>query len=568
MDYEKLVLIVEKAKAGDKDALVELYKGMYNRVYFYAFKMFGNESDAADVVEEVFVKVFTKLDTLEDPKAFPKWLYIITVNECNQKIRTDKRMILLEESEELFEKLVTSDDDDLSLEIERKDMKSFLMSIIDLLPEEQKRAILLYYYNELTIALIAEIEQVAEGTIKTRLSLARKKLKKACDAEEKRTGVKLYSFGAPALSSVLNQASMMNPMPLDLAVGALVAALAAAGYVGAESVRLLTTNETEAKGFFNKMKQGVIIEVKPYKLLLVAAVIVALVVGGFAVSSFRNTPANVSGEFLPVKYVEGDYFEMALADLPESVKGNAAYYAYGWYNKQLDDVTPEMAFMRTVGGEDMCFEIGKYYPVEEKTTGMWPMDRTNVIGLFDLDHNLLAYAYGYTEKKVDTPPDVINLIYIDDFEPIDRDALLEKADSVITDRLASVPRLDASAFCFRVRSLGDEEILDIDYESDAFKSSGLSKSDVMYYNKCWFDTDEEEPVMMLIKTYSAIYWQDESHFIGPDQYNKLGRGLGRATEGHYLGDFDNDNIHVVILFNQDCNISAYAYMHRDEIVKQ
>ena len=46
MDYEKLVLIVEKAKAGDKDALVELYKGMYNRVYFYAFKMFGNESDA------------------------------------------------------------------------------------------------------------------------------------------------------------------------------------------------------------------------------------------------------------------------------------------------------------------------------------------------------------------------------------------------------------------------------------------------------------------------------------------------------------------------------------------
>lgn len=556
MDYDKLEAFVEKAKAGDKNALVELYKGMYNRVYFYAFKMFGNENDAADVVEEVFVKVFTRIDTLEDSKAFPKWLYMITVNECNQKIRADRKVVLIEESEELFEKLVTADDD-LSLGVERKDIKSFLMSIIDLLPEEQKRAILLYYYEELTVAQIAEIEGVPEGTIKTRLSLARKKLKKACDSEERRTGVKLYSFGAPALSAVLTQASLCSPMPLDMAVGALIGALAAVGYIGAESARFITTNETEDKGFFSKMKQGIIIEVKPYKLVVLIAVIAVLIAGTVLVFS----PKKANTETIPLTYNDNNTFEMCLSDLPESVKENAEYYSFGWYDQRLDDISPEMAYMRLVGGEDMYFDAGNYISVEEEMFGDWFPGSTGIIGFFDAEKNLISYAFGISEPDQDD----IDINYVHKFKPLDTAVMLEHVDSVLQDQLDSAVMLDTSAFHFKKNDSYDIEILDIDFESEAFKSSGLEKSDIACYIKLWLDTDEEEALMQTIKSFSSLYWKDDTHLTGISSYNADGLGLGVAADGYYFGDYDNCKIHVIVLFNSDGNITAYSYMNKDQI---
>ncbi|MGN0712497.1 MAG: RNA polymerase sigma factor, partial [Anaerovoracaceae bacterium] len=78
--------IVEAARGGDKSAFTRLYQETYNRVYFYAFKLFGNQEDAADVVQDVFVKVFTGIGELKSTEAFTSWLYRITVNECKNKV--------------------------------------------------------------------------------------------------------------------------------------------------------------------------------------------------------------------------------------------------------------------------------------------------------------------------------------------------------------------------------------------------------------------------------------------------------------------------------------------------
>lgn len=275
MDYIKD--IIENAKCGDKGSLEALYKETYNRVYFYAYKIFGNENDAADVVQEVYIKVFTHISELQDVTAFPNWLYKITINECRQLMRKDKKQILLEEGDQLFENIVDSAPE-IDLNVIRKDARSYLMAIIDLLPREQKSAVILYYYEQLTIAQIAEIEGVSESTIKSRLSQARRKIRNAVEAEERRIGGKILVSGLPALAAVLAEGALLYTMPPALASKALAVALATVGFVDGEAtVSFVTVNDGEEdKGFFGKLRSSVILEVKPYKLVILLVVLMIL----------------------------------------------------------------------------------------------------------------------------------------------------------------------------------------------------------------------------------------------------------------------------------------------------
>jgi len=281
MDYELLTTIVQQAKDGDKGALEQLYYETYNRVYFYAFKIFRDENDAADVVQEVYIKVFTRISELNDVKAFTKWLSAITVNECKQKMRRDRRQILTEEGDAFFERILDTEPE-LDQRMVHRDARTYLLAVIDFLPEEQKRAVLLYYYEQLTIHQISEIEEVPEATIKSRLLLARKKLKAAVEAEERRTGTRLLAAGMPALAAVLAEGAMLVSMPAELSSRVLMAALAAVGFIDGDSaVTYISTNEAdEAASLKERMNRGIIVELKPFKILIAGLILALLVLCG------------------------------------------------------------------------------------------------------------------------------------------------------------------------------------------------------------------------------------------------------------------------------------------------
>ena len=282
MNYEHLTTIVQQAKDGDKGALEQLYYETYNRVYFYAFKMFADENDAADVVQEVYIKVFTGIGQLQEAGAFSQWLYTITVNECKQKIRRDRKQILTEEGDSFFERILDSEPE-LDQRMVHRDARSYLFAVIDFLPEEQKRAVLLYYYEQLTIRQIAEIEEVSEATIKSRLVLARKKLKAAVEAEERRTGTRLLAAGIPALAAVLAEGALLVAMPAELASQALTVALAAVGFIDSPSaVTCISDNEAEGEaGLKDRLNRGIIVELNPVKIFVLIFLLAALVLSGF-----------------------------------------------------------------------------------------------------------------------------------------------------------------------------------------------------------------------------------------------------------------------------------------------
>ncbi len=219
--------IVQRAQQGEESAFAELYAISYNKVYFYAYRMLQSKEDAVDVVQETFITVFTKLDKLKNPESYMCWLSRITVNLCRDFCKKSTRLVIDKETSELIEHIA---DEECSTEnmVLENDMKEYLIKVIDALPEEQKRAVLLYYYEQLTVSQIADIEEVSVSAIKNRLSYARKKIKKAISFEETKSGTKLFNFGIPAVAIVLSQCALTCSMPVSVARETFIAAMAVA----------------------------------------------------------------------------------------------------------------------------------------------------------------------------------------------------------------------------------------------------------------------------------------------------------------------------------------------------
>ena len=212
METGRLTELVVKAQRGDADALQELYLDAFRSVFHFALRMVKNPEDAEDITQEVFITVHEKISGLREPAAFYKWLNQITANKCNDLLRKYKGIASLDDDEEI---LALIDDDPNNMPdkaIDDEDTRRIILGTIDALPDGQRACVLLYYYQQCTIAQIADALELNENTVKTRLSLARAKIRAALEEKEKKEGIKLW--GVPlALTPILKQAEQDFVMP-------------------------------------------------------------------------------------------------------------------------------------------------------------------------------------------------------------------------------------------------------------------------------------------------------------------------------------------------------------------
>lgn len=129
---------------------------------------------AEDVFQEVFYKVIKNYHKFNHQSSEKTWLIRITINTCKDMLRTSwiKRVTtfgVLQDSENEYEK---------PYDIEKKETNKELYELIQRLPQKYKEILLLFYYKDLTYEEISEILQIPEGTVRSRLSRAREKLKK------------------------------------------------------------------------------------------------------------------------------------------------------------------------------------------------------------------------------------------------------------------------------------------------------------------------------------------------------------------------------------------------------
>lgn len=171
MDEKELVI---KIQSGDMNAFEELFEIYKNEAHRYSYLITGNAYLSEDIVQEAFIKCYTHIKSLKNQEQFKSWFFKILTRIAWKYSKKEKKSVPVDN---IFEK---ADDEKINESINeymRKEQSDALHLEIDRLDIKQKTVIILYYFNELTVKEIAEVMGCFQGTVKSRLHSARKKLK-------------------------------------------------------------------------------------------------------------------------------------------------------------------------------------------------------------------------------------------------------------------------------------------------------------------------------------------------------------------------------------------------------
>ncbi|MCP3764918.1 sigma-70 family RNA polymerase sigma factor [Domibacillus sp. A3M-37] len=169
-DYE----LYRRVKQSDKYALELLYERYEKLLFSFAFRMTGRRDLSEEIVQEVFIKVWTKPDLYDESKGkFSSWLLTVTRNSSIDHMRRKN-----EQTEALTER------DDLQSQetaiedlIQWKEEGTELRKAITHLAENQREIIELFYFKGLSQQAISQKQKIPLGTVKGRIRLALKHLK-------------------------------------------------------------------------------------------------------------------------------------------------------------------------------------------------------------------------------------------------------------------------------------------------------------------------------------------------------------------------------------------------------
>ena len=181
MKNEEIAVLVGQVQKDKKTHFGLLYKEIWNTVYYYCYKNLGNEQDASDAMQTIFMKLYNTFDSLENPFAFNKFLRTIMTYTCADFHRANYRG----ETDELenYDEVLEEENKDFLPEeaFEREDVRREITKMIQVLPAKQREAILFFYYDDLSIKEIAEITNSNIPAVKNSLVRARLSLRERAD---------------------------------------------------------------------------------------------------------------------------------------------------------------------------------------------------------------------------------------------------------------------------------------------------------------------------------------------------------------------------------------------------
>lgn len=174
--------LVNKAKNGNIAAFEELITVHEVKIYNIAYRMFHNEEDAKDLSQEIFIKVFENIGKFKGNSSFSTWLYRIATNTCIDELRRrkGKETYSIDAEVETDEGNMKREYSDLKPNPEEmainKEVSIQIQNAMDHLSEEHKTAIILRDLQGLEYNEISEILECSLGTVKSRISRARRQL--------------------------------------------------------------------------------------------------------------------------------------------------------------------------------------------------------------------------------------------------------------------------------------------------------------------------------------------------------------------------------------------------------
>lgn len=181
MTREEEDVLVAKVQSGDTASFEKLVLENQTKVYNLALRMVGNTEDAYDMSQEAFIKAYNSISLFRGESRFSVWLYRLTTNVCLDFLRSRGRKShgsLTYIGEEDDEKELEIPDDRFSPETltEKKELREAVNRGLLTLPKDYRSILLLREIDGLSYEEIAEALSLEEGTVKSRIFRARKKL--------------------------------------------------------------------------------------------------------------------------------------------------------------------------------------------------------------------------------------------------------------------------------------------------------------------------------------------------------------------------------------------------------
>lgn len=170
--------LIHKAARGDADAFEQLMTGQEGRMYAVALRMCGNREDAQDCVQEAMLRIYKALSSFKGQSSFSTWVYRITMNSCLDELRRRKSRAATSLDQMIDNGFSPTDEDDTperhSIQAEQKRQ---IEKAIAGLPEDMRAAVVLRDVQGCSYDEIARVLDTNVGTIKSRISRGREKLR-------------------------------------------------------------------------------------------------------------------------------------------------------------------------------------------------------------------------------------------------------------------------------------------------------------------------------------------------------------------------------------------------------
>ena len=171
MDEE---VLVRQMKEGDKASFDLLYDKYKNGALRTAYLITGNLPDSEDVVQDTFVKVYLHCKELKNDSGFKAWMMQILVRTAYKAGKRKGREL---PDEEVIDKADTRTERSSLEQVLVKEESRMLSEAIHRLPMKQRTVVILFYYQEYSVSEIAHMLDSREGTVKSRLHVARERLR-------------------------------------------------------------------------------------------------------------------------------------------------------------------------------------------------------------------------------------------------------------------------------------------------------------------------------------------------------------------------------------------------------
>jgi RNA polymerase sigma-70 factor (ECF subfamily) len=179
IDYSimSVAQLVTAARAGDRDAFGELFQRHEKQVFAVAYRRLSDRDEADELVQDVFIQAWRKLDQLSQVEAFAGWLRQITVRMAINRGTRRAKMAFIDQ--EILEATAEACQDAESTLV-REETRKRLHEQLAQLKELDRATLVAYYIEEQSMIQMSEHFGAPVGTIKRRLHTARQRLAEVC----------------------------------------------------------------------------------------------------------------------------------------------------------------------------------------------------------------------------------------------------------------------------------------------------------------------------------------------------------------------------------------------------